>query len=505
MMLTTLLALTSVLALCAPQEDETLQEFKRYFKKYTDSATRVEAVLALDKVEDPGVVDALLPLLADPDAVLVDATQRVLSSFTTDAPKARLVETLAKLKKEPERVGILRVLRDGKYSPLGEPVHLCLVDKAWTVRRAAVEALVASREEGTVERLVPLCADKEIAVRCTVLDGLALLGAHEVRPAAIAALTDEAWQVRASAIAALGAVRHTSSIPPLLERLEKEEGRLKSDAATALDRLTGRNFGTRIDLWRQFWTSYGDRYEIPSDEELAKLREKQAARKAEYQGAPGSTVYHGIDTPSRRVVFVIDVSGSMEDEVVEKERFAGTSYPSWSRIDIVKTELARTIETLESYVEFQIIAFATETKSWKKELVPANVLNKSSALDFVKRLAPLGGNSKSDLASAGLTGAANLEAGKTNTFAALADALRLGTGTGTREAYAIEIDTVFFLSDGMPTVGTWIDTDDILREIRTGNALRKVVLHTIAIGRFDKTFMRRLAEENGGVFVDLGG
>jgi hypothetical protein len=34
--------------------------------------------------------------------------------------------------------------------------------------------------------------------------------------------------------------------------------------------------------------------------------------------------------------------------------------------------------------------------------------------------------------------------------------------------------------------------------------LRKVVLHTIAIGEFQKDFMNRLAEDNGGVFVDLG-
>ncbi len=500
-----LLALTCAFALASSSADETLQEFKKFFKKYTDSATRVEAVLALDTVEDPGVVDVLLPLLADPDPALVDAVRRVLSSFKTPEPVTRLVGALEKTKKEPEKVGVLRVLTAGGYKPLGEPVRLCLADKAWTVRRAAIEALVAGREDGVAELLVPLAADKEIAVRCAALDGLTALRADAVRELAVAALGDAAWQVRASAIAALGAVRHTSSIPPLIERLQVEEGRLKADAANALDNLTGRNFGPRIDLWQQFWDNYGDRYQIPTDEELAKLREKQAARKAEYQGLKGGTSYHGVETPSRRIVFVIDVSGSMEDEVVDKERFAGTTYPSWSRMDIVKTELARTIETLEPYVEFQIVSFATEVKLWKKELVPANVLNKSSALEYVKRLAPIGGNSKADLANAGLAGAASLELGKTNTFGALAEALRLGSGTGTKEAYAVEIDTVFFLSDGKPTVGTWIDVDDILREVRVGNALRKVALHTIAIGRFDKVFMQRLAQENGGVFVDLGG
>jgi len=502
---TILTAIACTLSLLLSADDETLQEFKKYFKRYTTSAERVEAVLALERIEDPGVVDVLAPLLGDEDPVVVDATRRVLSAFKSPEPVQRLVELLERSKKEPERVGILNVLQLGKYRTEGEVVPKCLSDRAWTVRRAAVEVLVAGAAEGVVPLIRPLCADKEVAVRCAALDGLAALGTHEVRGPAVVALADPAWQVRASAIAALGRVRHKDSIPPLLERLEHEEGRLKADAASALDALTGRNFGARLELWKQFWTSYGDRYEIPTDEDLAKLRAKQAERKAEYNGAPGATVYHGIDTPSRRVVFVIDISGSMEDEVVEREKFAAGNYPSYSRIDIVKTELARTIEVLESYVEFQIIAFATETRPWKKDLVGANVLNKSSAQEFVKRLQPLGGNSKGDLATAGLVGAANLEAGKTNTFSALSEALRLQSGSGTREAYALEIDTVFFLSDGKPTVGTWIDTEDILREVRTGNALRKVVLHTIAIGRFDKTFMRRLAEENGGVFVDLGG
>jgi hypothetical protein len=63
---------------------------------------------------------------------------------------------------------------------------------------------------------------------------------------------------------------------------------------------------------------------------------------------------------------------------------------------------------------------------------------------------------------------------------------------------------VFFLSDGRPSHGDYVDPEDILREVRAANKLRKVVLHTIAIGEFQKDFMNRLAEDNGGVFVDLG-
>jgi len=45
---------------------------------------------------------------------------------------------------------------------------------------------------------------------------------------------------------------------------------------------------------------------------------------------------------------------------------------------------------------------------------------------------------------------------------------------------------------------------DILREVNEANELRRIVIHTIALGEFQKDFMRRLAQENGGVFIDLG-
>ena len=94
--------------------------------------------------------------------------------------------------------------------------------------------------------------------------------------------------------------------------------------------------------------------------------------------------------------------------------------------------------------------------------------------------------------------------GKTNTYGALMSALHV-TGPKTADKdYEVDVDTVFFLSDGRPTVGDFGDPDDILRELKNVNELRKVVIHTIAIGEFQKDFMRRIADQNGGVFVDLG-
>jgi hypothetical protein len=275
------------------------------------------------------------------------------------------------------------------------------------------------------------------------------------------------------------------------------------DIGRALAAITGRDFGARLDAWQNFWKSFEGRFQIPSDEELQKLRALQKERKEAYQPPPGATSYHGIDTPSESIVFVIDVSGSMEQEVVQRGRFPAGDYPSWKRIDVIKTELIRTIRALDPKVQFNVLAFATDVKNWKKAPVKANPPNKSSAEAWVARLEAIGGQSKEELAAAGLVGAANLEAGKTNTYGALMAALGVQAGSVER-GYEVEIDTVFFLSDGRPSHGKFVDPDDVLREVRLANDLRKVVIHTITLGEFEKDFMQQLAEQNGGRFVDLG-
>jgi len=154
-----------------------------------------------------------------------------------------------------------------------------------------------------------------------------------------------------------------------------------------------------------------------------------------------------------------------------------------------------------------VIAFATDVKPWKKSQVKANPLNKSSAESWVSHLEAIGGSSKEDLARVGLVGSANLEGGKTNTYGALMAALGVEEGKEGKESrdYQVKVDTIFFLSDGRPSTGRFIEPDDVLREVRAANELRKVVIHTITLGEFEKDFMERLASENGGTFVDLGG
>ena len=62
--------------------------------------------------------------------------------------------------------------------------------------------------------------------------------------------------------------------------------------------------------------------------------------------------------------------------------------------------------------------------------------------------------------------------------------------------------TVFVLSDGMPTSGAVKDPEQILKMVRAANRYQKVRINTVFTGVGDgAAFLRKLAEQNDGVFV----
>jgi HEAT repeat protein len=505
--------------------DDTLQNFKKYYKTYKEVPLKVEAVLSLEGVEEVGVVDSLTPLFKDAEMEVQRAVVRILGGFKERPPVDALLVTLKGEKNEAMRAGILESLAKGKYKDCAPAVVACLSDKSWIVRRHAVLALAATadpalivekdptgKEISVADKLVALCDDPEIAVRCDAIDALTQFASPAVVNKAIAALPDPDRRVRATAIKTLTKIRSKDAVEPLLARINAEEGVLIPDVAEALANLTGKEFGGEVAKWNAWWAENKATFVLPTPEAIAYLRAKREATtgKAKFVYDKSKVVYHNIETTSKSIMFVIDVSGSMEAEITEKDRFSDGNYPSFQRIDICKTELMRVIERLEPNVNFNVIAFATKVDPWKAKLVPANVLNKSAAKDWVKGLIAIGGSSKEDLATAGLVSSANLDMGKTNTYGALMGALNVKTGKdaprtgGESKDYKVDVDTIFFLSDGRPTVGDLVDPDDILREVKAANELRKVKIHTLAIGEFQKDFMKKLADQNGGTFVDLG-
>ncbi|MBL9078013.1 MAG: HEAT repeat domain-containing protein [Planctomycetes bacterium] len=490
-----------------------LKEFQKFFKKAKDEATQVEAIQMLKKAECPPAAETLMKLLQHKSAAVQQAALEVLQNYREPETYATWVAELPKLKDFEQAAILIQVLGRAQQKSAVAAIEATAGNPKAppAVRFETARALQRIGVEGSAGLLGQFVADSDPLVRLAAVDAIGALKLKQHAEAVTKLLADAEWQVQSAAIAAVAKLRPQTAVQPLIH-LMREAGRLRTECADALFQITGLDFGVDPDRWQEQWNvlmTMSD-YRIPTDEELA---QKAASRKkydAFYGKKEETNTFVGIPTTSTNVLFIIDVSGSMDDLVVERDKFQG--YRDYRRFTIVQTELLNTLQTLTSATNFDIVAFATDISVWKKRLVPANVVNREAAMAFVRGLKPLGGNESQDLAQAGLGGAANLDAGKTNTLKALLyafgedpDKPSQAAITGfDKAAVKRPLDTVYFLSDGRPSVGKLIDTNEILKEIRKHNEIYRMVIHAIAIGEFQKEFLQRLAEENGGVFVDLG-
>ncbi len=93
--------------------------------------------------------------------------------------------------------------------------------------------------------------------------------------------------------------------------------------------------------------------------------------------------------------------------------------------------------------------------------------------------------------------------GGTNISDALETALDLA-GPGTSDSTkALNVQTIFLLTDGVPSAGKYTSTADILSHVNEWNKLKRVKIHAIGLGKDqDKDFMRKLADQNHGKYID---
>ena len=497
---------------------EQIDEFKKFYKPTKSTHERVEAIHVLDGLDRVSAAELLLAACGDKEFPVREAALQVLASYPGPEVRAFLREAAAddKRTKSGARSGAIQTLgalKDADSVPL---LIKNLGAADFEVKRSSVVALGRIGAESAVDPILKLLADPEPALRTVALDALGLLRKPQACvPAILPLLEGPDWQVRASAIQALGKMRVKEAIPPLIAALSREEGRLREDAVAALRNTTASDFGEDAEGWQRWWDGVKDRFVVPTDEELAKRKEQMEKSAAQYAKKKEAD-FVGVPTKSRRIVFVIDTSGSMEDLIADTAnlKFKDRAYASFMKMEIVKDELTRTIDALGPEVRFNILTFATEVKQWKSSLVPANLVNKAGAVKYISDLKPIGGASQGFNARAGLSGAAGMAGGKTNTYGALMTALDgTAAGAGPRGAttgadydksYASPIDTIYFLSDGVPSTGEYVEREEILAEVRRVNSLRKIVINTIAIGDMDHALMKMLAAQNYGSFVDLG-
>jgi Mg-chelatase subunit ChlD len=140
------------------------------------------------------------------------------------------------------------------------------------------------------------------------------------------------------------------------------------------------------------------------------------------------------------------------------------------------------IRGLSEDTYFTIIVFENKIEKWKKDLVPATGANKNLAIAYLERLKSGGGTNISD---------------------ALEESFVLAGPGATSNDANLGVETIFLLSDGSPTAGKTTNTDAIVRKTAEWNSAKRIKIHTIGLGEdCDKDFMKKLADENGGTFID---
>ncbi len=290
------------------------------------------------------------------------------------------------------------------------------------------------------------------------------------------------WQVQLAAAKSLESLDRVEAIEYLLTALEESDGRMKSEFNSILVALTGQNKHEKEDLWREWWTEVKEGFDETRPSRAERLKKAHSARK----GADGQSTFYGIQVRSKRMIFVLDRSGSMGGPARMKVgggmATAGAGDDSEigdRKIDVCRYELKRVLRSLPDDARFSIIYYNRDGIRFpKKGLARATTSTVKKACRFLDAIDPLGATNIFDMLEEGMSG-----------------------------KWEDQVDTLFLLSDGLPNCGRVETPGEIAKEIQRLNSDARVRIHTINVGggSANRQFMKRLAEENDGTFVDRSG
>jgi Mg-chelatase subunit ChlD len=255
------------------------------------------------------------------------------------------------------------------------------------------------------------------------------------------------FSFRRGVVAGLVAIRRPEAGGELVTLLASLAGEVRADVVAYLTAVSGQRHGLDAAAWAEWWRSAGDTFRFPASIDLRSARMAADADVA---------TYYDIPLYAERLVFVIDVSGSMAEP----------------RMESAKSELVQAILGLPDTAEFTIVAFSDAAAPWRRVPVPADEANKRAAVRFVAGLVP---------------------GGRTASFDAL------------EAAFSFDVEAVYFLSDGEPTRGRLVDPDAITRFVTAANRGRRVSVYTIGIMPEPRlaAFLDVLAADNFGLYRQI--
>lgn len=316
----------------------------------------------------------------------------------------------------------------------------------------------------------------------------------------IESLVAKDWSSRAIAVGFLEKTKSKKGLAAIIAQIGKEEPgtRMKAICVDTLERLTGMNFNDNADDWATWWKNNEATFEFPKSSGAAKTESK---RDKGYESGTKVAEFYGIQIDSTRVCFVVDISGSMSEKVVDTSSGAGT------RFEVAQRELNRIIDELPPGSRFNIVTFSTDVETWLDHIgdLPKGVGTKggkkgpsTGAKDKPKDEKPKDDKQKAKEAEEAKLLDQQLRA-KAHEYV---NRLAANGGTNIHDALETafedtEVDTIFFLTDGQPNFGREIDPTRIREAVQRWNTTRKIKINTISVGT-DFPLLKALAEDSGG-------
>ncbi len=403
-------------------------------------------------------------------------------------------------------------------------------------RADAAVALAAIDKPRAMDALLrALSRERDAGVKIAILQGIAKRADRARAVTNVGRLLhDPLWQVAVAAARCLEASACPDAIPVLIESLKKVEAKVKAEVNNALIGLSHVNKHANYEAWSYWWRT---------NEKAVRARSyKPPAGERAEKGAvqEGMTAFYGIPVNSDRIVFVIDASNSMHKETnwhPIRDGLVETG-PAGRRTDleppidntkiaVAKFELKKVLHQLPDGVRFNIIFFNHTIWCYQYEgMVTLNRVTREQACKYIDETRLL-------LA--------------TDIYQAMKKAFEFGGALGyTLVPKEWNVDTIYLLSDGLPYLraavkeaGGIVAPETILEHVRQWNKDAKITIHTIGIhaakpgeadaaapdppaagggadekkkgkgkgkgqgkGGRGRGFLRKMAEENGGTYVE---
>jgi HEAT repeat protein/Zn-dependent protease with chaperone function len=203
--------------------------------KDESAAVRLASVQALEQLQDPRAIDALIDVMkGDADARVREAAASALGSIDSQRAVPGLIAALGSERVTAVRAKIVWALGEIEDPRAVDALSAALKDQAAEVRQQAVWALGEIGSAEAVPALIPMLRDSDAELRKQVAQALGEIENVDAVPALSAATKDSDAGVREQAVQALGQIENVKGLPALVAALNDDVVEVRRSAVEAI-------------------------------------------------------------------------------------------------------------------------------------------------------------------------------------------------------------------------------------------------------------------------------